>query len=154
MSRILMAIDDSPPAQRAVDYAAGILPHLPDCEVLLLALAPGVPAGSAEFEPEAPAPEVHGDEDQHRNLERLRAAVDRAAERLEQAGLAAERVRGEVRPMHIGPVGDIVAAATQAGCDTVIVGRRGISRLRELFEGSVSSGLVHQIERLTVWVVA
>jgi nucleotide-binding universal stress UspA family protein len=154
VTRILLALDESPASRRAVEYAAGILPHLPGCEVLLLALAVDVPAGSEELDPRTPPPEVHGDEDHAAELQRLRAVLNAAGDRLAKAGLAEDRMRSEVRPLDLSPAEDIVAAATGAGCDTVIVGRRGVSRLRALVEGSVSDSLVHKVERLTVWVVA
>ena len=154
MTRILLALDESPASRRAVEYAAGVLPHLPGCRVLLLALAADVPAGSEELDPRTPPPEVHGDEDHAAELQRLRAVLNIAADRLVKAGFSAENMRSEVRPLDLSPAEDIVAAATGAGCDTVIVGRRGISRLRALVEGSVSDSLVHKVERLTVWVVA
>lgn len=153
MNKALIALDASPHSQRAVEYAAAVLPHLPHCEVLLLALSPAVPPGSEELNPASPAPEVHGDEDHRRELEALRAALDQAADLLLNRGLPAGCLQPLLKPMRLSLAEDVVEEAAAAGCDTIIVGRRGLSRMRELLLGSVSSDVVHKAAGLTVWVV-
>jgi len=151
--KALIALDPSPHSRRAVEYAADILCRLPGSEVHLLALSSTIPPGSEELDPAAPVPELHGAEDHQRELQELRDALAEAAARLRDAGLPAGRVVESVQPLRISFAQDIVDAAEAAGCDTIVVGRRGLSTLQELFQGSVSAGVVHKATGLTVWVV-
>jgi nucleotide-binding universal stress UspA family protein len=153
LKKALIALDGSVHSERAVAYAAAILPYLPGCEVILLALTGSVPEGSLALDPAAPAPEVHGDQDHQPELTRLRTALAAAADQLQNRGFPADRLEARLRSIRTTVAEDILAEATTASCDTVVVGRRGLSRLGELIAGSVSSGLVHQAADLTVWVV-
>jgi len=153
MEKALIALDGSIHSQRALEYAAAILPHLPHCEVVLLALTGNVPEGSQALDPEAPAPEVHGDQDHQRELERLRTALKDATAFLEHRGFPTERMRTLLLPQRTTTAEDLLAQASGQGCDTIVVGRRGLSRFKELLAGSVSSELVHQASGLAVWVI-
>ncbi len=153
MEKALIALDGSIHSQRALEYAAGIIPHLPRCRVVLLALTGNVPEGSLALDPDAPAPEVHGDQDHQQELERLRTALKGAATLLEERGFPAERLRTVLLPQRTTTAEDILTHAAGEGCDTIVVGRRGLSHFKELLTGSVSSGLVHQASGIAVWVV-
>lgn len=151
--KVLIALDNSPDSWRAVAYSAGIFPRLPDSEVLLLSLTPGIPSGSRQFDPASPPPEVHGDEDHQQELKKLRGALEAAAELLIGNGMAAGRIRQSIQPVHISLGQDIVDEAEKQGCDTIVVGRRGLSLAKKLLLGSVSSEVVQKAAGLTVWVV-
>jgi nucleotide-binding universal stress UspA family protein len=151
--KALIALDNSPDSWRAVEYSASIFPRLPDSEVHLLSLTPGIPPGSRQFDPASPPPEVHGDEDHQQEFQKLRGTLQAAADLLIQNGMAAGRIRQSILPVSISLGQDIVDEAGKRGCDTIVVGRRGLSLTRKLLLGSVSSEVVHKAAGLTVWVV-
>jgi len=47
----------------------------------------------------------------------------------------------------------ILEQAQALGCDTIVLGRRGLSRVKEFFLGSVSKSVLAQARGLTIWVV-
>jgi nucleotide-binding universal stress UspA family protein len=151
--KALIALDNSPDSWRAVAYAAGIFPRLADSEVHLLSLTAGIPSGSRQFDLESPPPEVHGDEDHRQELQKLREALAAAAELLIGNGMAAERIRQSIQPVRISLGQDIVDEAREKGCDTIVVGRRGLSLAKKLLMGNVSSEVVQKATGMTVWVV-
>ncbi len=151
--KALIALDNSPDSQRAVEYAAGIFPQLPDSEVYLLSLTARIPAGSQELDVTSPPPEVHGDEDHQQEIQQLRGAQGAAADLLIGNGMAAERIRQSIQPVRISLGQDIVDEARESGYDTIVVGRRGLSLAKKLLLGSVSSEVVQKATGLTVWVV-
>ncbi len=153
MKKALIAVDGSPNSRHAVEYAASILSRLAGCEAHLLALAPTLAEESDELDPAAAEPELHGDEDHRGEIDRLRAALDDAVDLLGKAGVSAERIQSQIRAMHISKAQDIVDEAKAQGCDTIILGRRGLSRFRALLLGSVSAEVLHKASGLTVWVV-
>jgi nucleotide-binding universal stress UspA family protein len=150
MKKALIALDDTARGRRAGEYAAGVVPALADCELVLLVLTTGVPGTT---EPAAP-PEVHGDEDHHQELVRAETLVGEIAAMLRERGVAPERLQMRIKPVCRGVAQDIVDEATAAGCDTIIIGRSDASRMKELFHGSISAEVLHKVENQTVWVVA
>ncbi|BCR06980.1 hypothetical protein DESUT3_40490 [Desulfuromonas versatilis] len=153
MKKALIAVDGSPNAQRAVEYAAQILPRLEECEAYLLALAPSIAEQSDELDPAVAEPELHGDEDHRGEFERLSTALEASAGLLVSAGVRPERISSKVLGLRISKAQDIVDEARAQGCDTIILGRRGQSRLRALLLGSVSAEVVTKAAGLSVWVV-
>jgi nucleotide-binding universal stress UspA family protein len=151
--KALIALDNSPDSRRAVEYAAGILPQLPESEVYLFSLTARIPAGSRELDVASPPPEVHGDEDHQQEIQQLRGALGAAADLLIGNGMAAERIRQSIQPVCISLGQDIVDEARSHGYDTIVVGRRGLSLAKKLLLGSVSSEVVHKAAGLAVWVV-
>jgi nucleotide-binding universal stress UspA family protein len=68
------------------------------------------------------------------NPHRLRSLVDEAI----AAGVKADFME------HLGnPASDICAIAQRWSADVIVIGRRGLTRLGELFQGSVSSYVLH-----------
>lgn len=48
---------------------------------------------------------------------------------------------------------DIIEEAKRGGYDTVVLGKRGISMLRDFMFGSVACKVIHHIEGCTIWIV-
>ncbi len=153
MKKALIAFDCSAPSQKALDYAAGLLPLVPGAEAVLVSVAAGVPYDDAELAEPARSHEVHGDEDFSEELARIQAALSDAEALLRAKGMAGERIETVIKPLRLGVAQDIVDQARTSACDTIVVGRQYHSRVKELLSGSVSNDLVHQASGLTVWVV-
>jgi nucleotide-binding universal stress UspA family protein len=150
VKKALIAIDDTARGRRSGEYAAGIFPALGACELVLLVLTTGVPGTTESAAP----PEVHGDEDHHRELVQAETLAGEVAAMLRERGVDAERLQTRIKPVSRGIAQDIVDEATAAGCDTIILGRSEASRVKELFHGSISAEVLHKVENQTVWVVA
>jgi nucleotide-binding universal stress UspA family protein len=78
--------------------------------------------------------------------------LDDAKNILVNAGVAANEVGTIIQKRKVGIARDIVAESTR-GYDAVVVGRRGWSKLADLFLGSVSNKVAEGIRDVTVWVV-
>ncbi|WP_305042179.1 universal stress protein [Geoalkalibacter sp.] len=152
MPNILLALDCSPHSRRAAEYVAQLAPHLPDCRLSLLVVCTGIPY-SAQAAAEETAPEVHGDEDHQQERQEIDAFLGEIEDLLIRAGFPAARLERRVKPLGRGVVQDILDEAAAAQCDTLVVGRRGVSKMRALLLGSVSAELVRQAGGRTVWVV-
>ncbi|HVA21022.1 MAG TPA: universal stress protein [Candidatus Micrarchaeia archaeon] len=138
--RILVAVDDSDPANRAVDAAEDLArrygAHLRVVNVhqpIALTIAA---AGSM------PLPGFVDDTD--REVEALdRSQVAAIVDRLKAAGIDAEGtlvVEG-------GPVGQAIAdVASQTAADLVVTGSRGRSQLGGLVLGSTAYQLIHLVQ--------
>lgn len=156
MKKILLALDPSPHSRRAAMYLAEVAGHLPGCEVLLLMVLNRWPKTVVESVADEPLPvqgEVHGDEDGHQGLVEAQTFATEISRLLTQKGFDENRVQRLFIPQQRGVASDILAMAESSACDTIVVGRRNLSKMRSLFIGSVSEDLVTHAVGRTVWVV-
>jgi len=91
-------------------------------------------------------------------LEQVRKAMEpRFAEArrcLLDAGVPAERIRDKIVTGAASRAVAIMEEAEREGCDTIVVGRRGLSRVQEFFMGRISNKVIQLAKDRTVWVVS
>ncbi len=154
MHRILLALDLSPASRRAADYAIDVVSSLPDCEIILLSVLSGVPYGGDDLQAAGSLPpEVHGYEDHRREINQIEDFLLEIRDILIDSGLPGERIKTIIRPLSLGVAMDILDEAVERECRTIVIGRRGRSKILELLQGSVSDELVHKAESRAIWVV-
>jgi nucleotide-binding universal stress UspA family protein len=157
MLKILLALDLSPHSRRAAEYVARVAPHLPRCSVTALVVSSGIPYNATTEAPFgldlAAEPEVHGYEDHWQEVREVQTFLEEVKALFVENGLAQEAIHLRIKPLGRGVAMDILDEAQIAGCDTIVVGRRGITTVQSLLMGSVSSTVVKNAEGRTVWVV-
>lgn len=156
MKKFLLALDTSPQSRRAAEYLAEVAGPLPGCEVLLLMVLSRWPVAVSAPVADQPLPapgEVHGDEDAQGDLAEAQAFFAEISQLLLESGLDPARVGRLIVPQQGSVAQGIIAMAEISGCDTIVVGRRNLSKVQSLLLGSVSADLVKQAVGRTVWVV-
>lgn len=155
MKNVMLAADCSDHSKQAAEYLGRVAPHVPDCQVVLFSVATGIPYGEAGggAAAEKGQPELHGDEDHRQEMAQVEAFLADVGDLLEKRGLQGDQVKTMIKPLRQGVAQDILTEALACGCDTIVVGRRGLSKVKEMLMGSVSSDLIHKASGLTVWVV-
>ncbi len=149
-SRMLLAVDASENARKAVQYAAPLL-AANGAEVALCHVVRG-------FLPTlGPTPFQSGEELEGLLLENLKQKVasmfETYRECLEKAGVEAQRIGNICRIGSLSRAADILNIAREEGYGTIIMGRRGISVVREFLMGRVTSKVLNGAEGLTIWIV-
>lgn len=143
MNRILVAIDGSEHAWKALDLAAD-LARTRGAELMVLHVVPceGMPEALRAF---AKAESIPLEEERAR-FHQARALGDqltRSAEaRVRDKGLTA--VHG--RTAEGKPAEEILAAAEEAGADMIVLGSRGLSETKAMFLGSVSHKVAYHAD--------
>ena len=79
--------------------------------------------------------------------------TDYARSLLVEADIPEESIAIQIQKETAGVAHDILDVIKAGGYDTVILGRRGLSRARQLLFGSVSNKVVQNTNDCTVWVV-
>ena len=79
-------------------------------------------------------------------------ALKKAKQMLLEAGFADDAIAVKAAPKSKGVARDIVNEA-QSGYDVLVIGRRGISGVREFFFGSVSSKVIQAAKDVSILIV-
>ncbi len=150
---VLIAVDASLQASQALGYAARLAAHIPELHYDLLHIQPAVSGYLLD--------EAERSLKARNELERLlqknqragHALLEKYREQLVRLGLAPERFSTQTRPRHASVAEDILVLSQAAAYDAILVGRRGVTALQELFTGSVTANLVNHSSLTPIWIV-
>ena len=152
--KILIAFDDSENAMRAVDYVARFLAK--DSRVTLFSVIPDTATLCGMTSPEL-IPYFKSQRDafcvlEDKKKEILTGAQLKARTLLETNGFAEKQIRVKSGPKKKGIARDIAAEA-QLGYDLIVVGRRGMSGIKEFLLGSTSHKILHLAQEVSLLIV-
>ena len=155
-NKLLVVVDESPATRKALDYVAKICARRRDFRVCLAHSLLSPPRQLVEF----------------RGVEkgRLKAFESRwisADEKTEQRALARANAvlrrgglsRGAIEAHYCYLIDgsratkEILRLARARKCDTVVIGKKSLSWLRELIDGNPAEELVRQGKGFTIWVI-
>jgi nucleotide-binding universal stress UspA family protein len=154
VQKILVAFDDSENAMRAVDYIASSFSK--DHQITLCSIIPDT-ASICDMNSPSLIPYFQERqasfcvlEDQKR--EAVSDAMERAKDLLLKAGFQEQNIVTKVQTKDKGVARDIIMEAN-SGYDTIVVGRRGHSGVKEFLLGSISQKILHLARDTSVIVV-
>jgi nucleotide-binding universal stress UspA family protein len=78
---------------------------------------------------------------------------DSYRKRLEQAGVKETRISIKHKLRSQTRAGDILEEASKGNYGALIIGRRGLSTIRELLLGQVATKVLHRAKGAAVWIV-
>ena len=145
--KFLVAIDGSENADRAVDYVAGMLGGF-DFNINLFHAIRGdlsIHSGIAHlFLPKESLEDVEAG---------AIAIFDKAKRRLENAGFTSGQINTKLVSGVHSRAEAIVKEAREGDYGTIVLGRRGLSKVQEFLLGRVSNKVISIIRRRTLWIV-
>lgn len=152
---ILVAFDESENAMRAVKYVADsytpenkvtLFSVIPDaatlCEMSTVPLNPYFLAHQQTFFKEL----------EKQKRENLNKAVEKAKELLLKAGFNEKNITVKIEIEKNGVANNIVKEA-ESGYNIIVMGRRGLSSIKEFLLGSVSQKVIHLAKDISVLIV-
>lgn len=156
--KLLISMDTSEWAMKAVDYVGSMLDGS-EAEVMLFHAVRGFDifqrGHGKSFVPEHNKDWIERAEKELTEAGKaIEPAFEEATKRLTSAGLAVGKVSHKVATGVGSRAGAIVAEAQEGGFDTIVVGRRGLSRVQEFFMGRVSNKVIQMARKKAVWVVS
>lgn len=150
---ILLALDDSIHSKHAVEYAARMAENVVDLNVTLLCVQPSVSLFLADEAKKDPKARAALETMTRKNAEKAREVLEGYKALLMERGMDGARVIIRTRPKKLGLARDILEVAEDGQYDAIVVGRRGVSKLQEMFSGSVTANLLEHSRIIPVWVV-
>jgi nucleotide-binding universal stress UspA family protein len=162
--RILLAIDDSVASGKAVDYVAELVRTRPEAGICLFHAAASMPPDLQEFRGAEDAEEETELENQleekqerwNRRAEKTAAPVlGKARSILQNAGIAPEQIESRAAVLlHREDLTDeILRAAREYDCDTIVVGRKSFPWLKELLVDHLGEKINAKSARIAVRIV-
>lgn len=145
--RVLVAVDGSENAMRAVDFVAETLGGF-DYTVGLVTVLRAENQQVQEPAAGSVMPDYTEDIEPF-----VRKALNQAQERLMAAGFDDSRLTLEIVRGAQSRAAAIVETADQGGFDTIVLGRRGLSRVQQFFAGRVSTKVLQIGQKYHVWIV-
>ena len=155
--RILIAMDGSAGAMRAFIYAKKML--WGKCsEILLYSVIRSLDDPLGETDPQVSMPEkternTRTNDKLKKTEENMRFRFTECIKQLKQTGGDAIRVKSKIVIGLPGRAEGIVTEARRGGYDTVIIGRRGLSDVRQYAMGQVCQKALTMATDLAVWIV-
>lgn len=149
-NRVLIAVDSSENALRAVDHAGFMLGGT-DCQITLFHTMRNL----RRFVPQEVLDEAPELEELWKSKagEEIASHMKKAKKMLLEAGLREEQISTKVVDGSRSPANDILEEARGNGYGTIIMGRRGISAVQEFFMGSVTSKVLQNCIGMAAWIV-
>jgi len=152
---ILVAMDTSDGAMRALDFAADFF-GAPDKEFLLLHVIRGLPAGELSRE-ELSEDEIGFTAMAKRELmkarEKMESVFEVATKKLQQRNVPPNRIKTRIVSEVASRAATITEEAKKRGCGTIVLGRRGLSKVEEFPMGRVTKKVIMLEKEKAVWIV-
>jgi nucleotide-binding universal stress UspA family protein len=156
--KVLIALDSSEGAWRAVEYAAEAFGRTPEVQVTLLHVLSGLPPAFwddghilDDKEKESRQRLVAGwQKEQEKKWQGL---VKKAHAQLTQTGMSKDAVINKFKPKYYDVAEDILSEAEAGGVDTIVMGRRGLGMAKALLLGSVTQKVVQNAKGRAVTIV-
>jgi nucleotide-binding universal stress UspA family protein len=151
--KILIAFDDSDNAMRAVEYVARFLAK--DSRVTIFSVIPDTAALCDMNSPEL-TPYFKSQRDafcvlEDKKKEILTGAQLKARAILVANGFDEKQIQVKSESKKKGIARD-VAAEAQLGYDLIVVGRRGMSGIKEFLLGSTSQKILHLVQEVSILI--
>jgi len=159
--RLLLAVDESENSNRVVQYVGSLLSRTPDLTLTLFHVLKPMPRGLLEHGgSENPVAEAqlgeqlrNGQEAWIRKESEAECHVlKEACETLKQYGFDMSHV--DLKYGHEDNIARCILEEARSGqYDTIVVGRQGMSRIKQIFGGGTTDHVLRGAKGLAIWVV-
>lgn len=150
---MLLAIDGSKNSLMTLDYVSHLFQFSPEVTMVLFHILPPVPPIYKEGDSMDPVALKYLGDYKRKHQEAIEKILHKSRDRLVKAGWAEAQIQIRAQEKRVGLARDILFEAEQGIYDALVIGRRGLSKVEEVFLGSVSNKIIQGAKGTPVWVV-
>ncbi|MGB5986050.1 MAG: universal stress protein [Desulfobacterales bacterium] len=151
--KVLIAVDGSSHAEYALKYAAQTYAWASELKFVLFHVQPTISQYLLDEAGRKPGAHAELEKLKKTNSQASRKLLETHQEKLISLGVDAADIQFVSLPRKFGAAKDILEYSISGMVDAIVMGRRGISGLTELFAGSVSAAVVDNSKLIPVWLV-
>ena len=151
--KIMIAVDSSLHARNAMKYAIQMAEAIKKVDFALYHIQPMISQYLVEEALKIPKAKAELEKIKIKNKKASQQLLEDCKSKMVSKGIETRCIEMNTQPRDKGIAEDILKAAEAGSYDAIIVGRRGISGLLELFMGSVTSNLLTGSQLIPIWVV-
>ncbi len=151
--KLLLAVDESRHANNAVQYAVGISSRVNQLTYTLFHVQPQISQylqdeGRINLKAQSAIEKL-----KKKNAANAQAMLEKYREIMMEAGVDERHIELKTAPRKLGLARDIIEFAQKKRYDAIVVGRRGLTKMQEVFMGSLTAKLIEHSEVIPLWVV-
>jgi nucleotide-binding universal stress UspA family protein len=150
---IMIAVDDSRHSKIAVRYATNLYPAIKDVKFTVMHVQPTISQYLLDEAKGKPQAYAKLEKLNRKNAESAQLLLDKYKTQMVAAGVTEENLQLKTQPRLLGVAKDILEASMAGRFDALILGRRGLSGLQDMFIGSVSANIVDNSMDTPIWLV-
>ena len=160
LHNVLIAVDGSQNSRRAVEYAGKVFSPNPEARLVLFQILPAISRMNLDKKEikeidarKVERPDLAGLYWRVEDEDKMNKFFAEAEDILGKAGVKSEQIKSKFGVKKLEIADAILEEAELGKYETLILGRRGLSRVREFFMGSVSTKVVREARGCAVCVV-
>ena len=151
--RILIAVDGSIYSRKAIEYTVRMESVIKGLNYILLNIQPKISEFLIEDARRDGKARSALKDVSSKNQENSIKILNEAKSIMTKLGVDEKQIETFSQPVVRGTAKAILDYGKQSLCDTIVLGRRGVSRLAEAFTGSVTNGVLEHTNVTPVWAI-
>jgi nucleotide-binding universal stress UspA family protein len=151
--KILLAVDDSRHSKNAIHYAVNVSSFVTNLHYVLFNVQPVISLFLKEEARKSLMAKSKLENVVKKNKEAALNLLESYKDEMVEMGIDSNRIETVTRTRKLGLGKDIIDFAQDRNFDAIVVGRRGLSRLQEMYMGSVTSNVLEHSRVIPVWLV-
>jgi nucleotide-binding universal stress UspA family protein len=151
--KLLLAIDGSKNSLMTLDYVGRLFQFCPETMLVLFHVLPAIPPIYKEEAPLDPMVHTHLHQWKKKHEEAIEGILRKSKAKLVKLGWSESQIQIQIQEKRVGPARDILFEADKGMVDAIVLGRRGLSKMAEMFLGSVSNKVIQGTREAPVWLV-
>lgn len=145
---IIIGIDGSENAMRAVDFVGGLLEGS-DCQIHLISVVRRIQSfGQTQHQWQTLSKVI-----EPFIKRKLTASLEESEKRLTALGFTGDRLSAKVITGQDSRAGSLVQEAERFGRDTIVLGRKGLSHVMDFSMGGVTRKVIQLAQDKSIWVI-
>ena len=153
--KILMAIDNSKNSLKAVKYVGQTIRS--DSQITMLSIVPD-PTAACDLDGPSLIPIFKANVETFCTIEDAKMSamegfMEEAKKDLVKAGFSAKNILIKIHKKKAGIARDIIKEAQTGKYDTLVIGRRGLTGIKQFVSGSISHKVIENIKNITITLV-